>query len=187
MPRRRKRRQKQNFRRRPLAQFQVYPVFYRIKAGQSAVTTVNTLSETFDRTRAFRIASFTYEFTSTNSAISIYLKAFGPVSSADNVWTSRPILLPTGSVRRGRVRIPVTITGWYPSDTSLNTYLFQVVTVCVSKAGDSVCVGHISFKIDVQPYEPTSACPTESFEISSAMDLRKAFPGGIVSLEAMQQ
>lgn len=160
MPRKRNRRTKRRFAPRRNPQHQIFPVYYDIKAGQSAVSTVKTLSETFDRSRAFRIASFTYSFCSTGGPCFVQFRAYGPVSSADNIWSSRSFLIAPGVTKNGRYTIPVTSNGWYPAQTAEAVYLFQVYNLCGDKVQREYRLfGQIEFNIQVRPYEPTETCP----------------------------
>lgn len=137
-----------------------YPVVYVLGPGQSAVTTVKSLSEQFDRHRAFRVSSVRYQFSSEKAPCTVYSVAFSPVNTADSVWASRPLLVPTGTVVRGSWRIPVTATGWYPSDTLDTTYLFQVFCNCPLKGWPGRVSGTATFAIQLRPWEPDTSCPT---------------------------
>lgn len=136
-----------------------YPVIWMINAGQSAQTTVKSLHEQFDRRRPFRVASVSFEFSSEKAPSVIYAVAYSPESSVDSVWTSKPILIPTGTVRRGRWRIPVTTNSWFPSDVQDTFPLFQVYCNCPQKGFPSRVNGLGTFSIKMGPWEFNTSCP----------------------------
>lgn len=136
-----------------------FPIVWLITAGSSAVTSVSTLSEQFDRRRPFRIASVKYQFSAEKAPAILYSVAFGPANATDSVWSSRPVMVPTGSVVRGNWRIPTAANLWYPSDTLAATYLFQVFVNCPSKGYPTRVSGSGLVSIQMGPWEPDTSCP----------------------------
>lgn len=192
MPRRRGPRQRRKRQSRPrmsrMAQYQVYPVSIKLKAGNVSEVTIATIQETFDRSRSFRIASFSYQFCAINKPISIYFKCFGPVSTSDNLWTSGLVMIPTGTVRTGRHRIPVTNCGWYPSGAVTTAVLFEVSTVCIEKSSDSIVYGTVEFVIQVRPYEPGHSCPAVATERECGyVDGSVSGPSMLTAISDLQQ
>lgn len=158
MPRRRK-----NGPRRKRVSRQVdslhYPLLYSFYAGATVVTYTKALYETFDRHRAFRISAISGEFSATKFPVLVTMQLFAPVSAADNTWSSRVILVPTGVVRRFRFRIPATANLWYPSNTSDTTVLFQIAGECVNKSQIGQVIGSVYLTIQLRPLEFDATCP----------------------------
>lgn len=133
-----------------------FPITYYLKEGETATSTAETIGDAYDRTRAFRVAEISGKMASDGHAVPFYYEFFGPVSSSDNVWTS-PIMLAVPNGTRFRFRIPVTSTGWYPSQTAVATPLFRLVAVCVSPK-NSALVGSAIVTISLRPLELANAC-----------------------------
>lgn len=137
----------------------VFPLLYTLKEGSEAVTTVDSIKETFDRRRPFRVARFWGKVASYGSGpVPFQLSAYGPVSAADNVWVS-PILLAVPNGARFRFNIPVTKVGWYPSDTATSTHLLKVVALCLHKSPASGITGQAYIRVLMQPREDDGSCP----------------------------
>lgn len=135
-----------------------YPLLYRIKAGQSGITYVTTISDTFDRTRPFRIGAIRGEMSSEGSPAAIQIQVYGPISSSDNIWSSPVLVIPTGTIRRFRYRIPPT-NGWFPSGVNLQTPLMQIFANCVATTDTSVVHGMCYITILMRPREIDNSCP----------------------------
>lgn len=139
----------------------VYPVTYSFESGSGGVTSVSTLAETFDRSRAFRIASISGRLCAIKYPVMAQFRVFGPQSSADNVWASPYLMVPhSGPPCRFRYRIPVTSVGWYPSGSAATTQLMQLLGICNNKAYVGIIEGFCNITIHLRPYEPDNACPT---------------------------
>lgn len=137
-----------------------YPLVYSLSAGQEADTSVKSLYETFDRRRAFRIAALSGEFSASIFPVLVSFQLYSPVSKADNIWTSRLMVVPTGVVRKFRFRIPVTANSWYPSDTSATTILMKLIASCTDKTMKGHLTGTVYCTIQMRPLEWDSSCPT---------------------------
>lgn len=156
MPRRRN-----NRRRSSQVESVKFPITLNQKEGEYTISTVKTIGDTFDRSRAFRIAGIVGRVSSYGThAVPFYITAFGPVSAADTLWTSR-VWLATPNGCTIRCRIPVTATGWYPSDTVDTTVLLHWNAVCVTKkTAASGLVGSLTLHVSLRPLELIPSCPT---------------------------
>lgn len=134
------------------------PLTYVVTTPGKYVTTVQTLQETFDRDRPFRISALRYEACSDAKPFIIQFQAFGPVSKADNTWCS-PLLLVGESLRRGHFVIPPTVVGWYPSDTAVATPLMQLVVTCEDKTRAVSGLLVVYADIQIGDRETDGTCP----------------------------
>lgn len=137
-----------------------YPLIYEFAWGSGGETFVRTLADTFDRRRPFRIAGLYGEFSAQKAPTIVQFMLWGPANSADNVWSSKLITISTGTTRRFRFRVPVTATGWYPSDTSPDTRLMAVYSQCPSKSPSGMVVGHVYVVVAMRPIELSHTCPS---------------------------
>lgn len=134
-----------------------FPLAYELKEGEVRITTIATIAETFDRARPFRIARLWGKLGAVSAPVLFQWEFFGPLSSADNVWVS-PMMLAVPNGTRFRFNIPVTICGWFPSDTATNTTLFRLSAICIDKK-DASLIGMAQIKVHLQPREVDRACP----------------------------
>lgn len=120
-----------------------FPLVYSFNAGSGGVTTVQTVTEAFDRRRPFRISAATFELSAYKYPVLCQVDMFSPVSSADNAWSAPSFLVPTGTtvrrVYRG-MQLP-----FYPAETALTTTLMQVFGICIDKN----TVGHVLGKCEL--------------------------------------
>lgn len=145
---------------RPMRRMEVvrFPIAYYLKEGETSTSTASTIGDTYDRTRAFRVSSIRGKMATDGHAVPFYFEFFGPVSAADNVWTSS-VMLATPNGTRFSLKIPVTSTGWYPSQTAASTPLFKLVAVCCS-VKNAALVGSATVTVDLRPLELSNACPS---------------------------
>lgn len=138
-----------------------FPLAYTMKEGEVRQTTVQTLLETFDRARPFRISALWGKLSSYGSqSVLFQWELFGPVSTQANTWTSgMRLAVPNGT--NFRYRIPVTKTGWYPAETAVSTALMNLKAICIHKvAPSSGITGYANVRIELQPREIDNSCPT---------------------------
>lgn len=135
-----------------------FPLFFHLTIAGEYTTKLSSLREVFDRRRPFRVVSFSWEACSVSGkpVPLLQFKAYGPVSGADNVWSSR-IHTIGPSVARGfyNIRNPL----WYPSDTVTTTPIFAVALICISTGTTFDATLNISLRFELGPWEPDSACP----------------------------
>lgn len=136
------------------------PLTYDFTQTGASVTTISTLASTIDRRRAFRIAGIRGEIACYKYPVLIQFQVFGSVNNADNVWSTQIMTIPEGSLRRFTHRIPVTSTGWYPSDAALTTSVCQLVNLCTSKATQGGLKGTVILTLELQPFEGDPSCPS---------------------------
>lgn len=153
MPRRRR----STRRKRNLEDIVHFPLAYSFNAGSGGETNVGTIGEAFDRTRPFRIGALWGELSSIKYPTLVQFQAFSPVNASDNTWTSPQILVPTGTVRRFRYRIPAT-NGWYPSDTATTTKLLILYGDCIDKSFVGHVVGNAYLEIHLRPRDIVAPC-----------------------------
>lgn len=135
-----------------------FPLFYILTAGTSATTTVATLADTFDRSRAFRVSSIQGEVTAFKAPVFFYFEVFGPVSTADNIWASPVHLAVQNQKTRFRYRIPGMANLWYPSGSSSTTPLIRIMTLCESKDVIGMLNSITYATVMLRPVEPNTAC-----------------------------
>lgn len=135
-----------------------YPLFYIIHAGTTGTTTVRSISDTFDRSRAFRISHITGEASCTKAPVFFYIEVYSPVSTADNVWASPVHLAVVGPKTRFRYAIPATVDLWYPAQSADTTVLMKVVTLCESKDVVGILSAVCYVTVQMRPVEPTTEC-----------------------------
>lgn len=154
MPRKRSARR----RRRNLEDIVRYPLAFCFNASSGGETTVATISEAFDRTRPFRIGALWGELSAYKYPVLVQFQAYSPVNASDNTWTSPQILVPTGTTRRFRFRIPAT-NGWYPSDTATSTKLLTLWGDCLDSKFMGQVLGNAYLEIHLRPKDLNPACP----------------------------
>lgn len=136
-----------------------FPVFYTITSASSALTTVATLADTFDRTRPFRISAIRGEFVSIKYPSFVQITIYSPTSSSDNTWSSPVLSIPVGPLKRWRFRIPSSANLWFPSGSATQTPLMQVYNICTSKDYHGVVQGMAYVEVSMRPVEVSNACP----------------------------
>lgn len=135
-----------------------FPLTYLVTIHGNYSTKISTLYETFDRRRPFRISSFRFEASADAKPFMMQFQAFGPVSSADNVWTS-DIMLVSQLMRRGSYVIPATVTSWYPSDAATSTEVFRLVVTCEDKNRATSGLVLVYLNVTMGPREDDGTCP----------------------------
>lgn len=150
-PKRRARRQR---RARNIIKF---PLLYNITVSGAYVSRVETITETFDRSRTWRIVGFNYQILSNGSAFPYQFALYSPLSTTDTAWSS-PLNLASTVSRRGYYRNPCTL--WYPSDVVSTTPICSLLVDCYSKKStyDGMCV--LTLHIEIGTREQNTSCPT---------------------------
>lgn len=138
----------------------VLPLAFTCKEGEERVTTIHSIQETFDRARPFRIAAIWGRLASYGTHSCLFQwELYGPISTSDNTFVA-PMTLAVPNGTRFRYSIPVTKTGWYPSDTAISTYLMKLKAVCIDKTKDTGLIGVCNVRVLMQPREVDGTCPT---------------------------
>lgn len=137
-----------------------FPLTYNFTEAGASVTTIETLSQTFDRRRAFRVAGFRGEIAAYKYPITVQFEVYGPQNTSDNVYATPAMVVPTGTVRKFARRLPASATGWFPSESALTTRICQLVNICTSKNVMGGLVGAVTLLIDLRPFELPDTCPT---------------------------
>lgn len=158
MPHNRRSRAGKN-RRHPRLDRVVYPIFWSSQSGSATQSTAQTISSTFDRTRAFRVGLIQGEVSATDYPTLCQIEVFGPETSSDNVWACKPFLIPTGIARRFRYHIPALVTLWFPAEVALSYPLFRANFICVDKSRVSKVTGCVSVTVLLRPVEVDYSCP----------------------------
>lgn len=138
----------------------VFPLMYAFNAGSGGATTVQSLYETFDRSRAFRIARIWGSFCAIKYPVIVQWRVMGPQSGSDNIWCSPLVMVPSnGPKARFNYRIPLVGSGWYPSGTAVTTELMEVWGMCIDANYVGRVEGFCNVLIQMRPYEPSHTCP----------------------------
>lgn len=150
-----------------------FQLYFNCKEGQEAVTTVGSISETFDRKRPFRVSHVSGKLASYGlHPVNVQLEANGPVSSADNTWVSPSFLVvPNGT--SFRYVIPPTVTGWFPSDSATDTQLLNLKALCISPA-DAGVIGNLTVTVMMGAREWEAKCLTMEVRSAATSDPRLA-------------
>lgn len=136
-----------------------FPLTYSFASAGTSVTTIKTLTQTFDRSRAFRICALRGEMAAFKFPVCFQFEVFGPVSSADNVFATPVMTVAVGSVKKFRFRLPASSTGWYPSQTAVDTKICQLVSLCLNKNFQGGIAGVVTLTLALRPYEQPDTCP----------------------------
>lgn len=136
-----------------------YPIFWNAETGTSAITTTKTLTSQFDRNRAFRVSQIKGEASSTDFPVIVQIEVFGPETPNDNIWSSKPFMIPTGVVRRFNFRIPKTTNLWLPAEVASTFPLFRANFICIDKTRVGKIIGNLLVSIQLRPLEVDYSCP----------------------------
>lgn len=136
-----------------------FPLLFGSFAGTSRVTTIDSIKETFDRSRAFRIAMIRGEISAAKYPVPLQIEAYSPVNTSNNTWTSPVFVIPTGVVRKFTFRIPPASTQWYPALAATTTTLLQLNFICGDKNYIGYASGVLTLTIEMRPYEMIASCP----------------------------
>lgn len=153
-----------------------FPLAYSFDAGHGGKTTVATISDSFDRRRPFRIAEISGELSASGFPVLVQFQAYGPVSSADNIWSSKEFVVPTGTTRKFRYHLPATM-GWFPSDAVSSTPLLVIYGDCVNKERVGRVTGVCFATVLLRPIEVQAGCPTLQMETVDGAELRELRSG----------
>lgn len=136
-----------------------YPLFYDFTTAGTSLTTVSTLHETLDHSRAFRVAAVRGKITAYKYPVFVQFEVYGQSSQSDNVWATEPTLVPVNGCHTFFRRLSASVTGWFPSKTSEATRLCQLVNICSNAATVGCVKASVVLTIAMGPFEPSDSCP----------------------------
>lgn len=136
------------------------PLFYDFATTGTSLTNVSTITEAYDKNRAFRIAGAYGEIIGVKNPVFVQFEIYGgPDASSDNKIASPCHLVGTAVPFRLRMKCPPTRSTWYPANVSEATRICQLVNICTNKDRIGGVKALIYLVIQLGPYEPPDTCP----------------------------
>lgn len=136
-----------------------FPLLYDFDTTGTSRTTVATLHEHLDRSRAFRVAGVQGTITAYKRPLLVQFELFKPAPNTDNAWATPVMAVATGVPHRFRYRIPANVSGWFPSETADTTNICQLVNICTASASVGAIKACVTLRVVLGPFEPSDACP----------------------------